>query len=867
MDSNKWKNDIQEIKKNNREILSLKNGVWQVEDKIRVLLNLNLFFFDSHLYSIKRSALKIFSEIHPQFEIDPKDRFAFATFGKTSKYSDELRKGIAETLAFLGVHGNKLKNCTLHKPEETSNLAISKLLRNADWKLWASLNELLPILAEASPKEFLTSIENCLKQDPCLFDELFKQEGKGRLGGANYMTGLYRALEVLAWSEDYLPKAIMVLAELAERDPGGRYANRPANSIIMILFPLKPQTTGSIDLRIASIKGIRKSFPNTAWNIVLNLLPNQQQTLTKNKKPSFRSFIPNNWEEKLLTKDYWKQVKIFAKIAVNMAKENIQYVKDLVKNLDNIPQPSYDEFIAYLSSEEVLKLSDEEKQPIWETMTEFIRKHRYFSDKEWALSKEMVDLLEETANKVAPLNPLYLYRYLFSNSARDLLGKDVGWQSGEKELLKQRIEAIKQIYGINKTQSIINFAKLAENSTLVGDVFARIAHEKDDKEFLPKFLDSEEEYKKQFISGYIKSRYQSLSFDWVESLLSKDWTIKQKQSLFLNLPFELEIWKKAEEILDKEVVEYWRNIKSSPFGTQSDLKFAIQKLLKYDRPYFALDCIYAHYYLGKGFLKTEAVAALLKGASGDDKVETAETYHVVEIIKMLQNDPQIDKDELFKIEWAYLALLDRYSGAKPKTIEKRLSENPDLFMEVIELVYRSEKQPEKKKIVNKESVLNARLLLDLWKRPPGKQDDGTFCEEELNKWFAGVKDKSKESGHYKVAMTRIGHVLFYSIDLDPKGLWIHRAAAELLDEKDNDYIRQGFTTEAYNSRGLHQVDPSGKQERDLAEFWRERARSIENLGLIHFSSSLKNLADSYDREADRIIFDYGDDFGNEDTDE
>ncbi len=860
MDSNKLINDIREIKKYNDEILSLKNGSWQVKDKITVLLKYASFFYDPNLDSIKTISLKVLSEINPMFDLKPEERFVAAIHGKTPKYSAELRKGISETLAFLGVHGSKLINCTQHKPEDTSTLTIRELFKNADWKLWASLNDILPILAEAAPNEFLSSVENAIKQSPCPFDELFKQEGQDGITGTNYMTGLYWALETLAWSGEYFSRTILALAELSTHDPGGRYANRPANSIITILLPWIPQTTASVDKRIASLRGIQRNFPDIAWKTVISLLPKQHQISMGSHKPSFRNFIPEDWKQEVPTPEYWKQVRGYAEIAVNMAKGNILYVSALVEKLDNIPQPSFGAFLDYLSSDEIIKLPDEQKQPIWETMIAFIRKHRRFSDAKWALPSKMVNLLEQTASKISPSNPEYLRRHLFSNRDCEFLDEDVDWHTQQEIILKQRIEAIKQIYEINKIDSVISFATHVENPTKVGNTFAHIANGENDKELLPAFLDSQEQIKEIFIKGYIWSRYQLLGINWIDTQSTETWSTEQKCALLFNVPFEIEIWQKADELLGEQVGEYWKNINVNPFLTQSSLLPAIKNLIQYGRPHLALDCIYANYFSKKEFFKEQAIEALLKGTSTDEPVGVMDAHHVTEIIKMLQVDPKINETELFKIEWTYLPLLNKYSNAEPKLLEKHLSQKPELFINAIQLIYRSknqtkEQEPEE---TRKNIASNAWKLLHEWKRPPGKLDNGTFSGEALKKWFDEVKTKTIESGHYEVAMTHLGHVLFFT-DSDPSGLWIHQFAAELLDEKDNDNIRQGFSSEVFNSRGVYTVDPSGKPEKELANSWRQKAEEIEKHGFIRFATSLKEIANSYDREAERVVADFAKD--------
>ena len=66
-------------------------------------------------------------------------------------------------------------------------------------------------------------------------------------------------------------------------------------------------------------------------------------------------------------------------------------------------------------------------------------------------------------------------------------------------------------------------------------------------------------------------------------------------------------------------------------------------------------------------------------------------YHTTKMIKALQDSPEVDPDDLFHIEWAYLPLLDRDRGSAPKLLESRLASDPELFCEVIRLIYRSKK--------------------------------------------------------------------------------------------------------------------------------------------------------------------------------
>ena len=60
----------------------------------------------------------------------------------------------------LGSHSDKLERCELHMGENTAKSAVREILTDADWFSWANLNHVLPLLAEASPEEFLKAVGN-----------------------------------------------------------------------------------------------------------------------------------------------------------------------------------------------------------------------------------------------------------------------------------------------------------------------------------------------------------------------------------------------------------------------------------------------------------------------------------------------------------------------------------------------------------------------------------------------------------------------------------------------------------------------------------------------------------------------------------
>jgi hypothetical protein len=228
--------------------------------------------------------------------------------------------------------------------------------------------------------------------------------------------------------------------------------------------------------------------------------------------------------------------------------------------------------------------------------------------------------------------------------------------------------------------------------------------------------------------------------------------------------------------------------------------------------------------------------------------------------KFLQAEPTVNQDDLFKVEWAYVPLLDHHRGAAPQLLERTLANDPEFFCEVIRLIYRSKNEEQSSRQPTEESkaiATNAWRLLHKWKTPPGTQQDGTFSEERFVEWLQRVKGACTTSGHLEVALINIGEVLIHAPS-DPDGLWIRRAVATALNDREADDMRDGYRTGTYNLRGVHWVDPTGNPERELAEQFRSKAEEVENAGFQRFAVTLRSLADSYDHEAERIITDYKD---------
>ena len=850
----KWLKKARELLHYPDSPLSLKNGVWKVVNRTELWNLLGSRVLDQNLATFKSLAISVLKERDPAFELPPEERYAAAIHGKVLEYSQELRKGFSEGLAILGSHPDACTNCSQGKAETTCLLGLRELLTDADWVLWGSLNSLLPTLAETAPGEFLDAVEKALRKSPCPFDRLFAEEGSG-LFGRNYLTGLLWALEGLAWDEEYLVRVCVALGELANHDPGGQWANRPSNSLVTILLPWLPQTLASIDKRKVAVQTLLNEWPDVAWNLIIQLLPSQHQISSGSHKPSWRKTIPDDWEKGVTRQEYWQQVSFYAELAVGAAGYNTVRLSELIDHFDNLPKPAFDQLVEVLSSQPISELPEDQRLLLWDRLRKFTNKHRRCSDAKWALPDNLITRIEKVAEQLAPTDPFNLYQHLFTDREFDLYEEKGKWKDQQKKLNERREKAIREIFQQNGVEGVIRFAESVDSPRKAGYALGVIADDVIEQAFLPHFLDTEDNKCKSLVSGFIWHRHQIAGWDWCDTIDKSGWTLAQIGQFLACLPFTKEAWDRASDWLQDHEGEYWTRTDANAYQSAGALYIAIEKLIEHGRPHAAINCLDRMRHDKQLIDTNQCVRALLAALSSSESIYAMDSYHIVELIKYLQTEPSVNQEDLFKVEWAYLPLLDRHSGAAPKLLESRLANDPEFFCEVIRLIYRSKNEDQPSKELSEEITAiatNAWRLLHEWKTTPGIKENGTFSEVHFKKWLQRVKDVCLESGHLEVALLKIGEVLIHA-PADPDGLWIHRAVAQALNYRDADDMRRGFSTGTYNSRGVHCVDPTGKPEKELAEQFRRKAEDVENACFHRFAATLRELAESYARKAERII--------------
>jgi len=852
-DYNNWITDLRETLQAHDCPLSYKNGLWGFKDRLKSWQDLGDRLFDDHLDTFKTVALKVLQVDDPSFELPAEERYAAAIHGKVLPHSDSLREGLAEAFALIGCQAVSLTNCTQGKADTIAVLSVRELFEESDWIRWGSLNSLLPTLSEASPEEFLSAVENAIAATPSPFDELFEQEDTGGFGG-NYITGLLWALEGIAWEEIYLSRTAVVLAEIASHDPGGNWANRPGNSLTDIFLPWLPHTLASVEKRQAALKTICAEQPAEAWKLLESLLPNQHSTTSGTHKPSWRATIPEGREKGITNGEYWEQSRFCAELIVEQAGFDVVKLASLAANYDHLPPPASEALRDKLLSEHCLKLSEEERMPLWTALCKLIAHHRRFPGVEWSLGDDSLIPMEGIASQLAPRNPSLLNKRLFSDADAYLYEGDGDWQEEQEKLFQIRKAAIESILSEGGLPLVLEFATTVSNAHFVGEVLADFDQPEFDTELLPCLLDMTDQKLWSFIAAYAYRRRFMGNWQWFDDINIAGWESKQIALLLCALPFEKNAWDRAAQLLGENEGGYWNNTNANTYQTEDDTEYALGKLLEFGRPNTVITGLMNNLHQKKNINPELACDALLALVQAEESTGRIDSYHITEIIKALQINATTDQDKLFHVEWAYVTLLDRHSDGSPITMENRLASDAGFFCELIQLIYRAKGvEPEEEPSEQRRNIAtNAYRLLTTWRVVPGVQADGQFEPHAFTEWLSTMEEIVSNSGHYNVALIQLGNVLVNAPE-EPDGLWIHPVIAAAMNSKNRSSLRDGYSTGIYNSRGVHTVDPEAKPERALAKKHRQQADLVEDAGYQRLATTLRGIAHSYDQDAERII--------------
>lgn len=807
------------------------------------------------------AAHAVLGSADPRFDMDPNERWMAGVRGIHRDYSGLLRHGIGQVLILLALWGDQV--VTVPDAKRRADAIVGKLLQNADERRWWSLSRDFRLLAEASPSAFLSAIEDSLDQNDPPISVLFGHD-EGGIFGAEHLSDLMWALESLAWSPDWLPRVTHLLARLDAIDiKSRRYSNGPANSLREIHLLWIPQTFASLDERLRALDLIRKWESNAAWKLMLGILPHGHDTSTPSPMPRWRDFSIDQVEPVTWALIGRGAAAISERLLADVGTSPARWVLLLNRIGDLAPGP--EAVLDVLEATESRITGKDDRAVFWDKLRKVLHHNRQFPNAEWRLPDPVLDRLEAVYDRFAPADPLEQIAWLFQQAVQLPKPSVEGWQAEQRDVEAARLEAAQALYAKEGISGVLALSRLSNTPAWLGKaLYDGGLPDGEVDTLIEAAARSDDSRERDVAHGLIISAFRDRKKAWAADLIDKaqeeHWGDVALMTILRALPVERWTWDRVAAIGGEIETNYWKHAPVFWMSDASaDITYALRKLIEVGRARHALALA------GRGDkvpLASDLLVEVLQEAvrqpvEGDDDRNEATMFqhYVAEILGLLDERDDVDRNALIILEWNYLPLLE-HSRRPPKVLLHALSERPALFIQMLSAIF---KPAEESGVVDPEPpdpeharavATQAYRLLEIWNRIPGTSDDGTVDGKVLESWITEARTLAKAADREDIADSRIGNMLSAS-PMGADGAWPAEPVRDALDLFRSKAMIEGFTVGKFNRRGATWLPhDGGSLERHEAAKYRGWAKAV-SYEHPHTAKALDRLAEQYEWVAQR----------------
>lgn len=332
-------------------------------------------------------------------------------------------------------------------------------------------------------------------------------------------------------------------------------------------------------------------------------------------------------------------------------------------------------------------------------------------------------------------------------------------------------------------------------------------------------------------------------------------TFGEEEALFfyLSMPFAEPTWRLMDAKPEAFRASYWRQVNAHWADHRpEEVNEIVDGLLEVGRPAAAFNVLH----LDWKKIETSRLKRLLHAlaATEPDSVTTHQlsAYDIGEAIQELNGRPGVQPDEMARLEFIYLRVLEHSEHGIPN-LENQIPEAPSLFVQAIAYVFKRDddgEDPDELHVDPERGADMARSafeLLERMRRIPGTDQNGVIQPDKLKDWLKAAREQAKQLARADVTDGRIGQLLSKA-PADDDGVWPCRAVCETMKWMSSPEVSSGFQVGTRNSRGVHWRGEGGDQERALASKYRGWATKL-GYEFPYVASVLNSIADSYEREA------------------
>jgi len=817
---------------------------------------------DKHLRNFTRVALDVLGEQDPRYDMPREERVYAAIQGKTLRRSEALREGMAESLVRLALSDEELE--ATHGLPLGSRLAesIIRELLLPEWRRWASLSDVLPTLAEAAPKAFLSAIERSLDQGEEGVAHLLAEES-GPLGGNSPHTGLLWALETLGWSEELMPRVADALARLTEHDSGGQLTSRPKSSLIQMLWAVDAQTNAPIEQQHQVLGTLMKRRPKIGWSVVLSVVKDllgPTLVLTPSRRPHYLQW-PLPTEKHTVSVEHLRiQSNKYFELLMDRAGQDIDNWVDLVELTPWLPEILVARILDGVSA--IRESLGGTNERLWTALrTSLVNMYSLEQeDRPSPIIKRTLNLYEE----MSPTDPLARNSWLFMRAPRLPEPEHEDWREQEQRVHELRSRALTELWNHHERWELIGkLADTTEAPEIVGDILGAADFAEEVEKHL---LEQEATHPacSKLLPAFVARRFSLRQGDWrwleqtLRTLIVRGRPTEAAQATTF-IKAGLPLWHLLERLGEPLRATYWRTVSNILVDSEEEWETAIRNLLDQGRALVAFD---AAHRARKAISPHTVLHVLeyLRTAISNHEQEPKElgqlSAHAFEqLFETLDLDPTVEEQRIITLELFFFPWM-RNTKRKAKQLFEALEKEPALFTDLVGMSYRQEKPaaPERTEAtepVDDSAMVRARTIrkiLTAWNGVPGAAlPDANEKAEKLLDWATQSLELTRTRGYESGGIVEVAKVLARA-GAAPDGVWPCLATRKLLERDGSERLAINVHTARRNLRGAHWRS-EGEEERTLAAGYKRDADKLRT-EWPKTAALLDELSSAYLRDAE-----------------
>ena len=810
-----------------------------------------------HLDMLEQSFLRVLGEPDPNFDASPDDRWKFDR-EPPKLPSDELRRGLSETMIALGIFPDRASSVS--NAADRSARAVGRLLSGADERVWWSLSDDFRNLAEAAPATFLDGVNNALDKKPSPMASIFRSD-EGFLHPNEYLADLLWALELLCWSPSHLGASALLLARLADVDPGGKLLNRPRSSLRRIFLPWFPQTYATAEQRLRVIDAIVKRFDRVGWNLLIDLAPTDYGSSDISAMPHWRDYSQDDPEPTTQQGIAQAYVAIGERLLGKAGHDPFRWGALLERwaNFDLEWRVTAGKRLA----EAVTHFSGDDRIAFRERLRSQIDKHEAFSDADWSMDAASLQPLKAIFDTLEPTEVTAKHKWLFNRGNHHFRG-GMSFQDAEARLLADQRLAVEEIAAVSSLEALIDYARTLELPETLGHAFAasRISDSRKD-ELLDLALHAEDPPIEQLAQRMIFVLGEARAVDWLlqrfDRAAHEGRPNREILPFAFALPVNQETWARIAAVGPELDRAYWLRLPIFRIPPEEDFHSVVDKCLWVGRGRAVLQIIGARQDIR---VSSADILRVLRDPStinptdgGSDPIDPAMfTYYVGHVFKRLDADEGVSEEELAGLEWTYFNAL-KHSDRPARTLHKALSTQPKFFAQLISAVWASKDDvpPDDPAVFETARAIatQAFRVLEGWSRIPGTDDRGIVDGVALEAWVNEARRLCAEAGRAEVGDSRIGRILSAAPRVSGE-TWPPAPVRDIIELCRSRELEEGFQIGLINRRGVTVRLPTdgGQQERELAAQYHADALAC-SFTWPRTHAVLERIAEGYERDGMR----------------